>query len=93
MRLHLSSLLAILSVLVPYSVATTDSYIASEGPIAKAGVLANIGPSGSKSNGAKAGIVGLRHSFSFKYKLIFVPSVGHRIPLVDESRLLLHMDP
>ncbi|KAI0357455.1 glucoamylase [Trametes cingulata] len=31
-----------------------DAYVASESPIAKAGVLANIGPSGSKSNGAKA---------------------------------------
>lgn len=30
-----------------------DSYISSEGPIAKAGVLANIGSSGSKSSGAK----------------------------------------
>ncbi|EIW63814.1 glucoamylase [Trametes versicolor FP-101664 SS1] len=34
-----------------------DAYVASESPIAKAGVLANIGPSGSKSQGAKAGIV------------------------------------
>ncbi len=30
-----------------------DAYVASESPIAKAGVLANIGPSGSKSAGAK----------------------------------------
>ena len=28
------------------------AYVASESPIAKAGVLANIGPSGSKSSGA-----------------------------------------
>ncbi|EIW58421.1 glucoamylase [Trametes versicolor FP-101664 SS1] len=34
-----------------------DAYVASESSIAKAGVLANIGPSGSKSQGAKAGIV------------------------------------
>ncbi|KAK0441631.1 glucoamylase [Armillaria borealis] len=34
-----------------------DAYVASESPIAKAGVLANIGPSGSKSSGAKAGVV------------------------------------
>ncbi|PBK75115.1 glucoamylase [Armillaria solidipes] len=34
-----------------------DAYVASESPIAKAGVLANIGPSGSKSAGAKAGVV------------------------------------
>ncbi|KAK0487707.1 glucoamylase [Armillaria novae-zelandiae] len=34
-----------------------DAYVALESPIAKAGVLANIGPSGSKSQGAKAGVV------------------------------------
>lgn len=34
-----------------------DSYISSESPIAKAGVLANIGPTGSKSLGAAAGVV------------------------------------
>lgn len=39
--------------------ADVDTYIASEGPIAKAGVLANIGSSGSKSNGAKDGIVSI----------------------------------
>ena len=31
---------------------TVDQYIATESPIAKAGLLANIGPSGSKSSGA-----------------------------------------
>ncbi|KII86105.1 glycoside hydrolase family 15 protein [Plicaturopsis crispa FD-325 SS-3] len=36
---------------------TLNSYIASQSPIAQAGLLANIGPSGSKSQGAKAGIV------------------------------------
>ncbi|THH20579.1 hypothetical protein EW146_g793 [Bondarzewia mesenterica] len=36
---------------------TVDAYIASESPIAKAGLLANIGPNGSKSQGAKAGVV------------------------------------
>ncbi|TFK52523.1 glucoamylase [Heliocybe sulcata] len=36
---------------------SVDSYISSEGPIAKAGVLANIGPSGSKASGAAAGVV------------------------------------
>lgn len=34
-----------------------DSYVQSETPIAKAGILANIGPDGSKSSGAAAGIV------------------------------------
>ncbi|KZW02770.1 glycoside hydrolase family 15 protein [Exidia glandulosa HHB12029] len=40
----------------PYERAV-DDYVASEGPIALAGLLANIGPSGSKSQGAKPGIV------------------------------------
>ncbi|KAF8641347.1 hypothetical protein AX16_010045 [Volvariella volvacea WC 439] len=34
-----------------------EDFIAFEKPIAKAGILANIGPSGSKSQGAKAGVV------------------------------------
>jgi hypothetical protein len=33
--------------------ATADSYFAQESPIAKAGLLANIGPDGKKSSGAK----------------------------------------
>ncbi|KAF8637794.1 hypothetical protein AX17_002564 [Amanita inopinata Kibby_2008] len=36
---------------------TADSYYGTEFPIAKAGLLANIGSSGSKSSGAKAGVV------------------------------------
>ncbi|KAJ3483035.1 hypothetical protein NLI96_g6578 [Meripilus lineatus] len=36
---------------------SVDSYISTESPIAKAGIIANIGPIGSKSQGAKAGIV------------------------------------
>jgi hypothetical protein len=51
MRIVLLSALSVcVSVLAQTSV---DSYIATESPIAKAGVLANIGPSGSKSQGAK----------------------------------------
>ncbi|KAJ7029291.1 glucoamylase [Mycena alexandri] len=50
----LSALTACAAVLGQSSV---DSYVATESPIAKAGLLANIGPSGSKSSGAKAGIV------------------------------------
>lgn len=34
-----------------------DAYYARESPIAKAGILANVGPLGSKSSGAKSGIV------------------------------------
>ncbi|KAG9027554.1 hypothetical protein FRB95_007621 [Tulasnella sp. JGI-2019a] len=36
---------------------TVASYIASQSPISKAGILANIGPSGSKSSGAASGVV------------------------------------
>lgn len=36
---------------------TADTYLAAESPIAKTGLLANIGSSGSKSQGAKPGIV------------------------------------
>ncbi|KIJ17956.1 carbohydrate-binding module family 20 protein [Paxillus involutus ATCC 200175] len=36
---------------------TVDLYVTTESPIAKAGVLANIGPDGSKSSGAYPGVV------------------------------------
>ncbi|KAH8118290.1 glucoamylase [Phellopilus nigrolimitatus] len=36
---------------------SVDSFISTEFPIAKANILANIGPSGSNTQGAKAGIV------------------------------------
>lgn len=38
------------------SAQSVDSYIATQGPISKANLLANIGSSGAKSSGAKAGI-------------------------------------
>ncbi|KAH9042003.1 glucoamylase [Lactarius pseudohatsudake] len=37
--------------------ASADAYFSTELPLAKAGLLANIGPSGAKSSGAKSGIV------------------------------------
>lgn len=46
-------LAAILSTVLAQTT-SADTYVASESPIAKAGVLANIGPSGAKSSGAKA---------------------------------------
>lgn len=36
---------------------TAVAYAASESPLAKAGMLANIGPSGAKAEGAFSGIV------------------------------------
>ena len=36
---------------------SVDAFLASESPIAKAGLLANIGPSGSQSQGAKTGVI------------------------------------
>ncbi|THH26533.1 hypothetical protein EUX98_g7660 [Antrodiella citrinella] len=54
MRLSVAYVLGLIGFAVSQSV---DSYVSSESPIAKAGLLANIGPSGSKANGAKAGLV------------------------------------
>lgn len=71
-----SAFLAVTAILVPYSqvhAATVDTYIATEGPIAKAGLLANIGPSGSKSNGAKAGIVRSLSHLPTMHILLTVP--------------------
>ncbi|ESK93679.1 glucoamylase [Moniliophthora roreri MCA 2997] len=51
------SLLAIATSKVWAQSGTVESFIAFESPIAKAGLLANIGPSGSKSSGAKSGVV------------------------------------
>jgi glucoamylase len=42
-----------------------DQYVATESPIAKAGLLANIGPSGSKSSGAAVRI--LRNDYMLLY--------------------------
>lgn len=50
MRFSITCVLALVSVATAQSV---DSYISSEQPIAKAGLFANIGPSGSKAHGAK----------------------------------------
>ncbi|KAF7980587.1 hypothetical protein HWV62_37342 [Athelia sp. TMB] len=36
---------------------SADTYISTEGPLARAGMLANIGPDGSKSSGASPGVV------------------------------------
>ncbi|TDL18606.1 glucoamylase [Rickenella mellea] len=46
-----------LATLLASALGTVDTFIVSEAPIAKANLLANIGPSGSKSQGAKAGVV------------------------------------
>ena len=39
------------------AVAQVDSYISTEGPIAKTGLLANIGPDGSKDAGAGVNVL------------------------------------
>ena len=39
------------------SSSNADTYISTEGPLARAGMLANIGPDGSKSSGASPGVV------------------------------------
>jgi glucoamylase len=55
--LLVSAIVAIVSYLLPPSKTTVESYIAREGPIAKAGVLANIGSGGKLCKGARPGIV------------------------------------
>ncbi|KJA21218.1 carbohydrate-binding module family 20 protein [Hypholoma sublateritium FD-334 SS-4] len=57
MRLVLLSVLCHYGAVVFSQSSVVNFYVATESPIAKAGLLANIGPSGSKSSGAKAGLV------------------------------------
>jgi glucoamylase len=47
----------VLAITSLWAYSTVDEYIAIESPIAKSGLLANIGPNGSKAQGAKPGIV------------------------------------
>jgi glucoamylase len=59
-KMHLSFLFILFSLLVTTvhgQSTTAAAYLAAESPIAKANLLANIGPSGSKSSGAKPGVV------------------------------------
>ncbi|KAH9480596.1 Glucoamylase [Psilocybe cubensis] len=53
MRFYLLTSLCCISAVIAQS-SVVEKYIATQGPIAKAGLLANIGPDGSKSSGAKA---------------------------------------
>ncbi|KAG6860218.1 hypothetical protein C0995_014028 [Termitomyces sp. Mi166 len=57
MRLVLLPVLVFCGSVFGQQESVVDWYIAKEGPIAKAGVLANIGVQGSRSSGAKAGVV------------------------------------
>ncbi|KDQ19153.1 carbohydrate-binding module family 20 protein [Botryobasidium botryosum FD-172 SS1] len=53
---------------LPRAAADVSSFITSEGPIAYAGIMNNIGPTGSKSLGAKAGVVIAAPSTSPDYR-------------------------
>nr|GAT49285.1 glycoside hydrolase family 15 protein [Mycena chlorophos] len=55
MRVFAVSALALCGAVLGQS--SVDSYVATESPIAKAGLLANIGPSGALASGASAGVV------------------------------------
>ena len=55
--------------LVRAQLSAVDQYVATESPIAKAGLLANIGPSGSKSAGAKVCVVLYIVDFLYLYDL------------------------
>jgi glucoamylase len=54
MRSTLLSMLGLSSAV--FQLTTVDQYVATEYPIAKEGLLANIGPSGAKCLGAKASV-------------------------------------
>jgi glucoamylase len=57
MRLSFLSILPLLYTAARCQSNTVGAYLAAESPVAKANLLANIGPSGSKAQGAKAGVV------------------------------------
>lgn len=52
-----SLLTSYLAIGVVVAQSSVEQFISTEYPIAKSGLLANIGPSGSKSSGAKSGVV------------------------------------
>jgi glucoamylase len=53
----LSILSSAKALIAPRQTINIDTWIASESPIAKAGILANIGPDGAKDGGANSGVV------------------------------------
>lgn len=61
------SILSALGLCASAAAASVDSYISSEGPAAKQGLLANIGPDGAKAKaaGAKVRLSGLVHNLCF----------------------------
>lgn len=67
MRTFILSALGVCSVVAQSS--TVDSYISTESPIARSGLLANIGANGNKSASAKVGI----NLSSIFFCLIFFP--------------------
>ncbi|KAF8999290.1 glycoside hydrolase family 15 protein [Cyathus striatus] len=56
MRFSVLSAFTFIAAVVSQS-STVDQYVTTESPIAKAGLLANIGTTGSKSSGAKSGVI------------------------------------
>ena len=55
--MHFTALLILVSCTSVFAQSSNivDAYIAKESPVARAGLLANIGPDGAKSSGAKVG--------------------------------------
>jgi hypothetical protein len=64
MRFAILSALGICASVLAQS-GTVDTYISTESPVAKAGLLANIGPYGSKSAGAKVSLVSALDTLGF----------------------------
>lgn len=69
-----------------------DQYVLTQSPIAKAGVLANIGPSGSKSAGARVGVNGRVYRLSSRYTFegwgchCKSEHIGPRLPVYLDAR-------
>ena len=71
------AILSSLCALVHAQLSLVDRYVATESPIAKAGLLANIGPAGSKSAGAKVCVV------------LYLVEVFLRFPTYDQAGLVI----
>ncbi|KAI0279175.1 glucoamylase [Russula aff. rugulosa BPL654] len=78
--LCLVSVIGLVGTAISEPAITADSYFGKESPIAKAGVLANIGPDGIKCHGAKSGIV------------IASPSPAYLATWVRDSSLVFKID-
>ena len=91
MRSILLSMLGLCSVIfAQLTTVRVDQYVATEYPIAKEGLLANIGPSGAKSSGAKVSVS--RQTAFLTSSFVLVAWRGHRESQYDGSKLCFYVD-